>query len=482
MRKTRFFYSLKFALLILLAWMLLLEEAVRLNLSQETASQRKPRSEKMEIQRNSQSNETAEAKKLQFEEKDVQRESRTEETKAENEPQSRETAAESAQEERKVRVLLMDTGYQSYFHPFVTVAYQGEEFTYTASGAETEEFPIMIPEQEEGIQICSIERQQGLPIYQGSLEIRNTSDGLLLINELPLETYLESVVPSEMPSSYESEALKAQAVCARTYACKQIQEARLEEYGADVDDSVRFQVYGNISSQESTTKAVMETAGQVLCQRGELIQAYYFSTSSGATSTDEIWGAEEAASYLKAVPCQFDQNEPWSSWNVTIPWDTLLQRAVNKMPEMEASAADSTNFDSTVSLQQEGSTALKALEIFRKNQSNAVTGLRVITEEGSFDLTEEYAIREFLSPIGCTVTEKDGTEVQGGSLLPSAYFTMEVNPGVSVLIQGRGYGHGVGMSQNAANQMAAQGYRYPEILNYFFNDVEIQQVDTKADS
>ena len=76
-----------------------------------------------------------------------------------------------------------------------------------------------------------------------------------MINELPLETYLEAVVPSEMPSGYHKEALKAQAVCARTYAWKQMQEGRLSKYGADVDDSVNYQVYQNIAPQQATSEA-----------------------------------------------------------------------------------------------------------------------------------------------------------------------------------------------------------------------------------
>ena len=113
-----------------------------------------------------------------------------------------------------------------------------------------------------------------------------------MINELSVEDYLKAVVPSEMPSSYGMEALKAQAVCARTYAYKQMEDARLKEYGADVDDSVNFQVYRNLSPTEPTDQAVESTRGEILCQNGEPIEAYYFSTSSGRTSTDEGMGRQ----------------------------------------------------------------------------------------------------------------------------------------------------------------------------------------------
>lgn len=74
------------------------------------------------------------------------------------------------------------------------------------------------------------------------------------------------------------------------------------------------------------------------------------------------------------------------------------------------------------------------------------------------------------------ITEKDGTVTEGGTLLPSSYFQAEETPGTSILLTGGGYGHGVGMSQNGANEMAAQGYTCEEILDYFFKDVEIQEI------
>ena len=167
--------------------------------------------------------------------------------------------------------------------------------------------------------MTSIERQCGNPVYYGKLELIRNGESLNLINELSLEEYLKGVVPSEMPPSYEEQALMAQAVCARTYAWKQMQGEGVSGYPADVDDSVSYQVYGNIQPQESTSEAVEETKGLILTREGEPIEAYYFSTSAGATSTDEIWGAEEAAPYLKSVVCEFDENSPWREWKVTIP-------------------------------------------------------------------------------------------------------------------------------------------------------------------
>lgn len=409
MRKTRIFYGKKALLALLLAWLALLNEAVTLSLMEQE----------------------------------------TEPAKEEAEPRK----------EKTIRVVLMDSSYESYYHPSVTVLTQGERKTYTPQSDALLEGPLILPEEEEGICVESLQRQEGAPVYQGTLEIHKREQGLVLVNELPLEEYLKAVVPSEMPSTYEKEALMAQAVCARTYACKQMEEGRMKEYGGDVDDSVNFQVYGNIASKESAAQAVELTRGKVLCQDGMLIQAYYFSTSPGVTSTDEVWGATEAASYLKSVTCAFDQESPWSTWQVSIPWDVLKERAKNWL----------------------GEDALKTLEITRKNQSGAVTGLRIAGENQEHTLQEEYSIREFLSPKGISLTQKNGNTEEGGNLLPSAYFTMDVVPDAEVRIQGKGYGHGVGMSQNAANEMALEGYSYEEILRYFFNNVEICDYDSVLD-
>lgn len=357
--------------------------------------------------------------------------------------------------EPEIRVALTDSDFQSVYHDSVTISLNGEETVYEAEALRGRNEIISIPEQEGGILIPSIHRQCGTPSYGGRLEIRPCEEGLLVINILPLEKYLEAVVPSEMPSIYEIEALKAQAVCARTYAWKQMQGSRLSEYWADVDDSVSYQVYQNVAPQESTTKAVRETEGMILSQNGQPVEAYYFSTSAGVTSTDEIWGVTEAASYLKSVPCEFDAEEPWSAWTVQIPWMNLEEKAASL-------------------LNLAGK--MKAVSVQKKSQSGAVTELTVTTEGGTGTIDGEYSIREFLSPKGCKITEKDGSVTEGGKLLPSAYFEFQSQDVDGITLKGGGYGHGVGMSQTAANEMAKEGYGYEEILEYFFREIEFVDI------
>ena len=359
--------------------------------------------------------------------------------------------------ERKIRVLIMDSEYQSYYHPSVEVFCGGQAVTYTMGSPELDNGRIKLDGGEYGISVLSVTRQEGNPVYQGYLEIEKHPEGLLLINELPVEQYLEAVVPSEMPADSPKEALKAQAVCARTYAYRQIEDNSLAEYGANVDDSVNYQVYYNIFPRDTVREAVQETKNQVMLYNGELIEAYYFSTSCGVTSTDEVWGADQPADYLKSVPCEYDSDKPWSRWKTEISWEVLTDRAQT----LEGCGG-----------------SLKDLEVMKLSQNGAVVCLRVITESGNSDIEGEYEVRSFLSPEGCIVAESDGTETMGGRVLPSGYFSMEKDPSRAVILRGRGYGHGVGMSQTAACEMAKEGENYKDILEYFFNDIRLASTET----
>ena len=133
---------------------------------------------------------------------------------------------ETKKMEPKIRVLLMDSGYDTYQHTKVSVLIQGKAVSYTAKDLKKPGEIITLDGGDEGITVTYIQRNYWNPTYKGALKIKKTEnqEALYLINELPLETYLEGVVPSEMPSSYHQEALKAQAVCARTYAWKQIED------------------------------------------------------------------------------------------------------------------------------------------------------------------------------------------------------------------------------------------------------------------
>ena len=163
-----------------------------------------------------------------------------------------------------IRVLINTTNYKSLYHSSVTltsnspfvIAYGENHKLYEANTEVTitTEDPMLTegrikitPANEDAkLSLLSIERSYGKPEYRGSIEIAKSDKGLTVVNELTLEEYLYSVVPSEMPISYGEEALKVQAVCARSFAYNQLIDNKFSSYGAHVDDSVNSQVYNNI--------------------------------------------------------------------------------------------------------------------------------------------------------------------------------------------------------------------------------------------
>lgn len=348
-------------------------------------------------------------------------------------------AAISANDENiTIRVLLMTDGYQSYFH-------DSGDYIWNETYA--------------GFQIPSIHRECGSPVYSGQIEAISTEQGYLLINEVELEEYVKGVLPSEMSAGYELEALKAQAICARTYACRQLMEDRLADYGADVDDSVSYQVYQNQLLDKRTEKAVEATRGMIMTYDGKPIEAYFFSTSSGATSTDEVWGEEESPC-LKSVVSPFETELPWYRWQVFFSKEKIQELLKNAGYEIGE---------------------VQSIQVLKKSQGGAAVTCSFTGKLGQVEISNEYKIRSILSPKGLDIQRQDGTTIDDFQLLPSACFSLQPIHENSQLtgfwIFGGGYGHGVGMSQNGANEMAKQGYTYLEILNYYYKDFRLEKIN-----
>ena len=230
-----------------------------------------------------------------------------------------------------IRVLIMTDGYQSEIHSEVRVSSPyglriscgGESIEWNKEevcqilpdDARFQKGNIRIePLNKEGkVTLESISRGYGTPSYDGILELRAVSGGIAVINELSMESYLCGVVPSEMPASYELEALKAQAVCARSYARRQMESYGYPEYEAHVNDSTDFQVYNNSQPQERSSQAVRETEGEVVKYKGTIATTYYYSTSSGQTTNMEAWGNApgEGNGYLQSVSVCDDSGQDY---------------------------------------------------------------------------------------------------------------------------------------------------------------------------
>ncbi|MDQ6420637.1 family 10 glycosylhydrolase [Paenibacillus sp. LHD-117] len=157
---------------------------------------------------------------------------------------------------------------------------------------ETENRIYLAPDAGALLQVTSITRAHGKPSYRGSFELflSPAGDKLRLINEVNIEHYLYQVVPSEMPASFGLEALKAQAVAARTYALTDYVASRFADQGFHIDDSTLSQVYNNQVENALTTQAIDATSGQIMLSDGMLVDARFYSTSGGfGASKHEVW-------------------------------------------------------------------------------------------------------------------------------------------------------------------------------------------------
>ena len=249
--------------------------------------------------------------------------------------------------------------------------------------------------------------------------------------DIPLETYLIGVVSGEMPALYNIEALKAQAVAARTYTIQ------LLESQDRIHDTVKHQVYLDTEQLKEkwqdkfdeyynkVSQAVSETAGQVITYEDQLIKPFYFSISNGFTeNAEDYWST--AYPYLKSVNSEWDKTAP----NYEVETEFTIQELRNKFNN------NNLKQDSFVILNKTAG----------QNINEILVGDKV------------YSGREFREILG----------------LRSADFKIKFSNN-KVIITTFGYGHGVGMSQYGANELAKQGKKYDDILKYYYQNVKITE-------
>lgn len=419
-----------------------------------------------------------------------------------------------------IRVLLNTTGFKGLMHDSVTVV--SKEGLRITCGSETFEVEpdkeyTITPDSElaksgrvkitskglEGkVGITTIERGYGKPYYRGTIEVTVKDGKLMLINELPLEEYLYSVVPSEMPWSYNYEALKAQAICARSFAYKHVMSNSYSEYGAHVDDSTTYQVYNNSEEQTVSNSAVDETYGQVITYGEDVISAYFYSTSCGATTTSAVWGSEYPYTYSTVLNVEnqelnltnetifdsfirtnyktYDSEYPWYRWKVTMSLKKLtssINEQIGSLSAENVQILDEKGNWLNKKISAVGQ--VKKIELGDRGPGGVLNYITIIGTDATVRVYKEYNIRKILSPNGVAIKRGTGDEVTTMTMLPSGFFVIDEETENNLLsgytFVGGGYGHGVGMSQNGANAMAKLGVRYDEILHFFYKDVEISK-------
>ncbi len=267
--------------------------------------------------------------------------------------------------------------------------------------------------------------------YPGNIEIWRGTGGLYLINELPLEDYIKNVVSAEVGADWDMEALKVQAVISRTYAI--FQKRQNNNANFDLTSSVLHQVYKGTNENARISYAVMHTEGEVLTYNGSLIEAFYHSTSGDMTEApEEVFG--KSFPYLRPVAGRCETSPYWV-WERRIPADEIARV-----------------------LEVQG---IKAIRTSSVTATKRVKTLEVTHEGGTL-----------------TVKATDLRRLLGWNRLPSTNFTVSPDAGAFVF-DGRGYGHGVGLCQWSALEMARSGMNYRDILAYFYPGTTIQVYENR---
>lgn len=348
--------------------------------------------------------------------------------------------------------------------------------------------------------------------YYGSIYIYKDKEGYYIVNKVKIEKYLYSVVASEMPSYFAPEALKAQAICARSYVCRQMAGEDYREYHAQIDDSTNYQVYNKSEVVEEDIQAVESTAGLVMCAEGEIVDAYYFSTSCGYSSDMEIWNQKGAFPYLKAKAIAppskskqefdlssekafqayitkddknaYDKESKFFRWKATVELSSCLDELKNRIKERQTiNPQNVTMYAKRKGKEKkvdslEGFGGFKNMYCGKRGKSGAVLELVIEFEFGKVKIQSEYNIRYI---VGCAmekISYADGSADTASRFLPSAYFSISFQKkSCRFVLAGGGNGHGIGMSQYGADSMADDGWDYKQILNFYYDGIEIVKMN-----
>ena len=408
---------------------------------------------------------------------------------------------------RYIRVALNTTGFTSLVHDSIeltadidftvtdalgTRVYTAGQIVSFTHQSHVNGYRAYIDTQGDGrIQVLNITRQwpSGVsPSYHGSMEIAWEGNGFSLINVVPMEKYLQAVVPSEMPSSFGLEASMLQAVTARSYAYGQFLANRQAHFGANVEDSVMSQVYNNIPENSISIEAVNNTRGQVLSYNGQVVSTNFFSTSAGVTANSgDVWAVNNrlpanTPTFLQSVRQYagadfgdlsnednarvffnnrnidaYDSMSPWFRWDVTMTAEQVansinsqIKARYNANPFLIKTLGDddvfrSTPFrpraDSLENIEQVcacggtngyciyGIGDLVDIQVATRGVGGNIMELIIVGTEATVKVITEFNIRTLLAPRTddgiISLNRWDGTTVNNFSMMPSSFFTME---------------------------------------------------------
>lgn len=315
---------------------------------------------------------------------------------------------------------------------------EGLEATDSFGNSLPVSFPLVVNKEGRGISVAGM-HLQSLRVnsagfvqingkgYRGHLEVYPAEKGLLVVDEMLLEDYLVGLINCEISSQWPIEAVKAQAVVARTFALYQKQARKNLLY--HLESTVYDQVYGGCDIEDSrAARAVSETRGEVVSYNGKIIQAFFHSSCGGHTEASEnVWSVK--LPYLQGVECTYCMKSPSVLWEQSLSpkkVEILLRTAGYKV------------------------SGLEGIRIVSRYQSGRITKLEFTSSTGTIAIP--------------AVTFR---KIIGFGVIRSTDFEVKFVDNDFVFV-GTGYGHGVGLCQWGAKQRAEDGFNYREILSYYY--------------
>lgn len=375
----------------------------------------------------------------------------------------------------------VDIGLYYGSHALETVTLEVDGVSYVVNSADV-------------IDIIEYASMTGEPVsvdgkaYRGSIILKKDSNGLLtVINRVDMEDYITAVTAVEMSPSWHIEALKVQAVCARTYAMRNMNKH--SKYGFDLCSSVDCQAYKGVSAESDTTRqAAMETAGQYMTYDGQIIEAVYSATSGGYTEdVKNVWGSN--LPYLAAAEDIYESKDAYgSTWSKTISVEKATEIMNSK--GYEIGRVTDIIIDSATERGVVTQMTVKGTEgekTFKRESCRLSFGSVVLSQAFTVTPNSEtttvqkavYAWKNKMLADKVYVLSSEGVSqisIKGAHFLGNTASAPEPEiklPATSFTFDGRGYGHLVGMSQNGAKGMAEAGFLYDEILKHYYKGIEL---------
>ncbi|WP_236686947.1 SpoIID/LytB domain-containing protein [Ornithinibacillus contaminans] len=314
--------------------------------------------------------------------------------------------------------------------------------------------------------------------YLGAMEFTiEDKQSIRPVNQLPLEDYLKGVVPFEVFSSWGMETLKAQTLAARTYAVSKL--------GQVIDDTVSYQAYGGFKWDKQTTQAVNETIGEVITHQNRLIETFYSASNGGMTESNQnVWGGK-AMQYFPIKQDPYDPINPWgfSLHQIQIDYNQINFDDPNWWNSLEEKDSEIINSMKSWLNRNGYPGEIKILSIPKfEVEGPVLDSLRSVN--GSISI---HFMRQLLE--GLILFEQVELKhvnlnrirpMIGGTIFKSYLIDSLEQQNGKYTMKGRGYGHGVGMSQWGAHFMGQRGKTYEEIISFYYPGTTIKHISDRS--